>query len=71
VWAPAALTLVTPCQKTLANTFQGEGGTVKMVPSEADGLAIVTAEFPAGVKPILTVTSRVATKDRPENRVDP
>ena len=28
-----------------------------------DGLGIIAAEFPAGVKPVLTVTSRVATRD--------
>lgn len=67
VWAPAALTAGTPYQKTLANTFQCEGGTAKLVENQADGLAMVAAEFPTGVKPILTVTSRVSTKDRPTN----
>jgi hypothetical protein len=66
VWVPAALTMWTPYQKTLANHFQCDGGTAKMVvQNESDGGAIVAAEFPAGVRPILTVTSRVATKDRP------
>jgi transglutaminase-like putative cysteine protease len=34
-----------------------------MVESRADALGIIAAEFPAGVKPILTATSRVATKN--------
>jgi hypothetical protein len=32
-------------------------------PWNPDALGIIAAEFPAGVKPILTVTSRIATKD--------
>ena len=63
VWVPAALISETPFQKTLANTFNPEGGTAKMVESETDALGIIAAEFPAGVRPILTVTSRIATKD--------
>ena len=63
VWVPAALISETPFQKTLANTFNSEGGTAKMVESETDALGIIAAEFPAGVRPILTVTSRIATKD--------
>jgi transglutaminase-like putative cysteine protease len=34
-----------------------------MVESRADGLGIIAAEFPAGVKPVVTLTSRVATKN--------
>src|SRR6202040_2468969 len=40
-----------------------EGGTARMVESKTDALAIIAVEFPAGVRPILTVTSRIATKD--------
>src|SRR5580704_5405676 len=50
VWVPAALTAGTPYQKTLANTFQCEGGAARMVQTRGDGLGIVTADFPAGVK---------------------
>jgi transglutaminase-like putative cysteine protease len=63
IWVPAALTRETPFQRTLANTFDCEGGTAKLIESKTDALGIIAAEFPAGVKPILTVTSRVATKD--------
>jgi transglutaminase-like putative cysteine protease len=34
-----------------------------MLQSKADGLGILAAEFPAGVTPVLTLTSRVATKN--------
>ena len=63
IWIPAALASPTPFQKTLANEFNAEGGTAKMVESKADALGIIAAEFPAGVKPTLTVTSRIATKN--------
>jgi transglutaminase-like putative cysteine protease len=63
VWVPAALISEAPFQKTLANTFNCEGGTAKIVESKTDALGIIAAEFPAGVRPILTVTSRIATKD--------
>ena len=63
IWVPAALINETPFQKTIANTFDCEGGTAKMVESKRDALGIIAAEFPAGVRPNLTVTSRIATKD--------
>jgi transglutaminase-like putative cysteine protease len=63
VWLPAALSANTPFQKTLSNDFKADGGVVRIVLNKADGLAIVAAEFPAGVKPVLTLTSRVATRN--------
>ena len=63
VWLPAALLGKTPYQRTLANRFHLEGGTAKMIQNRADALGIVAAEFPAGVKPVLTLTSQVATRD--------
>src|SRR5437016_4493269 len=63
VWVPAALVSETPYQKTLANTFDAPGGTARVVERAADWLGIIAAEFPTGVRPILTVTSRIATRD--------
>ena len=63
VWLPAALLGKTPFQRTLANRFHAEGGVAKMVESKTDALGIVAAEFPAGVKPVLTLTSRIATRN--------
>jgi len=63
IWLPAALIHQTPFQKTLANTFIADGGNAKLVESQADSLGIVAAEFPAGVKPVLTLTSRISTKN--------
>jgi transglutaminase-like putative cysteine protease len=63
VWAPGALTVKTPFQRTLWNKFQAEGGSAHTVASKEDGLETVCATFPAGVPPLLTVTSRVMTKN--------
>ena len=63
VWLPAALISGTPYQKTLANTFKCEGGAAKTFESKTEALGIIAAEFPPGVRPILTVTSRVATRN--------
>jgi transglutaminase-like putative cysteine protease len=63
VWLPAALSGRTPFQKTLSNAFNAEGGTAKIVEGKADSIGIVAAEFPNGTKPVLTMTSRIATRD--------
>ena len=63
VWLPVALIRNTPFQKTFSNKFSAEGGTAKMVENKADALGIVAATFPAGVKPVLTLTSRIALKN--------
>jgi transglutaminase-like putative cysteine protease len=63
IWVPAALVSPTPFQKTLGNDFLAEGGKAKLIESSKDSIGIVAAEFPAGVVPVLTVTSRIATKN--------
>ena len=63
IWLPAALLGETPFQKTLANDFKADEGTAKLVESTADALGIVAGEFPAGTKPEITLTSRIATKN--------
>ena len=63
VWVPAALIQDAPYQKTLANTFQCEGSTAKTFESKTDTMRVVSAEFPLGVRPILSVISRVATRN--------
>jgi transglutaminase-like putative cysteine protease len=63
VWLPAALLGTTPFQRTLANNFKAEGGTAKLVENKADALGIVVAEFSVGVKPAVTLTSRIATRN--------
>ena len=63
VWVPAALVQQTPYQQTLANTFNAPGGKAHFVERKDDALGLVAAEFPAGVPPVVTVTSRVATRN--------
>ena len=63
IWVPSALLARTPYQRTLANRFHGDGGAARLLRPGQDGLGIIAAEFPAGVKPALTVTSQVATRD--------
>src|SRR5580704_9217644 len=63
VWVPAALIGGAPFQRTLSNTFVAEGGTVKMTSSKPDALGIIAAEFPSGIRPVGTITSRIATRD--------
>ncbi len=63
IWIPAALVRPTAFQKTLANEFKAEGGTAKLTESSSDSLGIIAAEFPAGVTPLVAVTSRITTKD--------
>jgi transglutaminase-like putative cysteine protease len=63
IWAPAALITDTEFQKTISNSFQAEGGTAKLFEDKTEGLGIVAAEFPAGAKPVLTVTSHAATRN--------
>ena len=63
VWLPTALHSQTPFQKTLSDKFAAEGGTAEIVENKHDGLGIVAAKFPAGVPPVLTLTSRIATRN--------
>ena len=63
IWVPAALVNPTPFQKTIANEFKAEGGAAKLIEGSGDSLGIIAAEFPAGAKPVVTVTSRIATKN--------
>ena len=61
IWLPTALLTTTPFQRTLSNSFTAPGGNARVVQVNADGLGIVAAEFPANVRPVLTLTSRVST----------
>jgi hypothetical protein len=63
MWLPAPLISENPFQKTLANDFRAEGGRVSLIEAEVEGLGIISAEFAPGVRPVMTATSRVATRD--------
>jgi transglutaminase-like putative cysteine protease len=61
VWLPAAQLQQSPYQKTLANSFQADGGTAELL--EYDGFGIISAKYPTGARPVLTLTSRVSTRN--------
>ncbi len=64
VWVPAPLAVDTPYQKAVRTTFNAEGGMANLFADKGlDSVAMVAAQFPAGVRPVLTVTSRVSTRD--------
>jgi len=63
IWVPGALYRPSPFQRTLSNKFSAEGGSARLIESAPDSLSIIAAEFPAGVKPVLAVTSLVQTQN--------
>src|SRR5258708_8587368 len=65
VWVPAALISQTPFQKTLSNTFDAGSGTAKILDGKSESLGIIAAEFSAGVRPMLTLNSRVMPNNYP------
>ena len=71
VWLPTALIKPTRFQRTLANTFNCEGGTARLVESKPDALGIIAAEFPTGVRPVVTLRSRVQTKNFAVDLISP
>ena len=63
VWLPTPLTVDTPYQKPLGNTWTAEGGSVAFATDPKYGAGIVAAEWAAERKPVLVLTSRFATRD--------
>src|SRR5689334_21894646 len=63
IWLPAGLGIKTPFQTTLSNNFVAQGGSARLIRSPVAGLGVIAAEFPSGVRPVLTLATRVATKD--------
>ena len=63
IWLPAALIRDTPFQRTLSNDFKAENGSVKLIENKQDALGIVSATYPAGAKPVLTLTCRASLKN--------
>src|SRR5262245_23729019 len=61
---PRPLRVETSCQKSLGSTFHAEGGQAREEKDATTATAILTAEWAQGVRPVLTLTSRVRTRDR-------
>ena len=64
VWLPLPLADDTDYQKSLGNTWDAGAGKAGFVRDAKYGAGIVSAEFPEGVAPVLTLTSRFAARDR-------
>ena len=63
IWLPSALIRDTPYQRTLSNEFSAENGTAKLTKDKPNALGMVSATYPANAKPVLTLTSRVSTRN--------
>lgn len=50
-------------QRTLSNKFASENGSAKLSKDKPTALGVVSATYPANAKPVLTLTSRVSTKN--------
>jgi transglutaminase-like putative cysteine protease len=63
VWLPTPLTQDTPYHRSLGNAWRADGGIAAQWIDPVYGAGVVWAEFPAGVRPVLELTSRFATRD--------
>jgi transglutaminase-like putative cysteine protease len=67
-WLPTPLVAM-PYQQTLGDTYHAESGASVMV--ESDEIDMLFTEWPAGADPVLTLTSRVATRDHTVDLTSP
>src|SRR4051812_24543595 len=63
VWVPTPLADA-PSQRTMGDTYIAPGGSVVMIETNANEPDMLGAHWDEGVRPVLTLTSRVATKNR-------
>ncbi len=63
IWVPEPLAESTPFQQHVGTTVHCDGGAWKASQQRQKTLAVVQADFPAGARPELRVTSRVKTRD--------
>jgi transglutaminase-like putative cysteine protease len=63
MWVPAPLAAATPFQRHIRTDLQHEAGSAILANAGSQRVPMVHAEFPAGSRASLTVTSRVATRD--------
>lgn len=71
VWLPAPLTVATPYQREIGNTFRADGGAARFVNQSPIATGIVAAEWPEGARPVLSLTSRVMARDYAVNVSQP
>jgi transglutaminase-like putative cysteine protease len=63
VWVPLPLAIATPYQRPLTNLCNAGDGTAELVIDRERGIGMVSALWAAGVRPVLTVRSRVQTRN--------
>jgi transglutaminase-like putative cysteine protease len=63
VWLPTPLVNDAPYLKSLGNAFEAEGGKSGFTTEAKYGAGIVWAEWAQGVKPVMIMRSRFATRD--------
>ncbi len=63
VWLPTPLA-ESEYQRTLGDTYRADNGFVEMYERPGESSDMLVAEWPAGVAPVLTMTNRVAARDR-------
>src|SRR5689334_16510323 len=63
IWLPADMIRDTQYQRTLSNKFIAETGSAKLTKDKTSALGIVSAAYPANAKPVLTLTSRISTRN--------
>ena len=64
IWLPTPLTDDTGYHKSLGTRWNAESGTATYSEDAKYGAGIVAAEFAPGVRPVLSMTSRFATRNR-------
>jgi transglutaminase-like putative cysteine protease len=63
IWLPTPSTVDTSYQKSLGNSWSADGGNVELVNDARYGAGILSATFADGAKPMLSLTSRFATRN--------
>jgi len=63
-WLPVPLVIDTDYQKSLGNQWTAEGGEAALSQDAKSNMGILSAEWADGTKPVLTLTSRFATRNR-------
>ena len=63
IWLPTPLAQDTSYMRTIGNSWHAEGGTAAQAIDPREHASMVWAEYAAGTKPVLVLTSRFATRD--------
>src|SRR5688500_2074811 len=63
VWLPLPAVDGTDWQKVIGNSWSGNAATAQVLNDGKYGVGMLYAEWPAGVQPVIELTSRFATRD--------